>query len=304
MKLLLPACALIAFALCVPAPVSGSGLDAFLLAVEHFDPGHEKGIEYFSDEVEFMRQVLRRAREEVPAVAGLHAPVDGSVESKFGPAMYRTLRVKPPAGWAGRRDEAQAMLKDIGESIGQGCRYEEQINNRYGSNRVTSTTRRMHWDIGGECEGDGDRRRCENTETAAWLCSLGVGTVTLKEHEYKGRGRTDLFVTFRPLVDLEYCAKRIAGDPLYSAVFRDLELIPYGGTGVGDGPTLRVVPVEGLSGFGGARVELSVGWGDCPSGCIYRHYWVFEYRVEGERVGEDWPLVGGLLEESGDRLTF
>jgi hypothetical protein len=95
---------------------------------------------------------------------------------------------------------------------------------------------------------------------------------------------------------------RLAGDPKYSAVFHDRELQPYSGTATGDGPTVRVVPVEGLSGLDGVRVEFSVGWGDCPAGCIFRHYWLFEYRVKGERIGEDWPLVGGLIEESGDPL--
>ena len=97
-------------------------------------------------------------------------------------------------------------------------------------------------------------------------------------------------------------AKHLAGAPEYHAVFRGLELDPYDGVVIGDGPTVRVVPEESLSGFQGVRVEFSVGWGDCPSGCIYRHFWLFEYRVEGERAGEDWPLVGGLLEEYGDPL--
>jgi hypothetical protein len=291
------------FVLCLPALVSGSGLDAYVLAVQHFDPGHELGIEYVSDEVDFMRQVLREARNVVPAAAGLHLPVDGTVESKFGPSMYRSLRVRPQDSGHAWSDEEIESLRRVGEFIGLGCSYEEQINKRYHSNRFTGTTRLMQWNVGEHCREEGDRRICENHEVAEWLCSFGVESVTLKEYEYKGSKNAELFLTYNVLVDLEYNAMRLAGDPKYSAVFHDLELEPYSGTAIGDGPTVRVVPVDGLSGFDGVRVEFSAGWGDCPSGCIFRHYWLFEYRVKGERMGGDWPLVGGLIEESGDPLS-
>lgn len=31
----------------------------------------------------------------------------------------------------------------------------------------------------------------------------------------------------------------------------------------------------------GWRLDYSVGWGDCPAGCIHRHHWVFRISVEG-----------------------
>jgi hypothetical protein len=62
-----------AFALCCSTSAMGSGLDAFVLAVQHFDSDHEKGVEYISEEVDFMRQILWEARKSVPEVAGLQA---------------------------------------------------------------------------------------------------------------------------------------------------------------------------------------------------------------------------------------
>ena len=32
---------------------------------------------------------------------------------------------------------------------------------------------------------------------------------------------------------------------------------------------------------GGYRVELTVGWGDCPAGCIERHVWTFDVDASG-----------------------
>jgi hypothetical protein len=39
---------------------------------------------------------------------------------------------------------------------------------------------------------------------------------------------------------------------------------------------------------GGYRIELTLGWGDCPSGCIERHVWTFDVDANGgvKLVGE------------------
>lgn len=42
---------------------------------------------------------------------------------------------------------------------------------------------------------------------------------------------------------------------------------------------------------GGYTIEVTVGWGDCPAGCINRHVWTFE-------VGADGAVK--LLTETGD----
>jgi len=32
---------------------------------------------------------------------------------------------------------------------------------------------------------------------------------------------------------------------------------------------------------GGYRIELTLGWGDCPAGCIERHVWTFDVDANG-----------------------
>jgi hypothetical protein len=44
---------------------------------------------------------------------------------------------------------------------------------------------------------------------------------------------------------------------------------------------------------GGYTIELTVGWGDCPAGCIERHVWTFEVAANG---------AVRLVSESGDEL--
>ncbi|MCI0583814.1 MAG: hypothetical protein L0227_13160 [Chloroflexi bacterium] len=44
---------------------------------------------------------------------------------------------------------------------------------------------------------------------------------------------------------------------------------------------------------GAYRITLTVGWGDCPAGCINRHTWIFEVTADGQVT---------LIEESGDAV--
>ena len=42
---------------------------------------------------------------------------------------------------------------------------------------------------------------------------------------------------------------------------------------------------------GGYRIEMTVGWGDCPAGCIERHVWTFDVDPNGAVT---------LVSETGD----
>ena len=42
---------------------------------------------------------------------------------------------------------------------------------------------------------------------------------------------------------------------------------------------------------GGYRIELTIGWGDCPAGCINRHVWTFDVDATGGLT---------LVSETGD----
>jgi hypothetical protein len=48
---------------------------------------------------------------------------------------------------------------------------------------------------------------------------------------------------------------------------------------------------------GGYRVVLTVGWGDCPAGCIERHTWTYDVTPAGELtlVDESGPEVPSPL---------
>jgi hypothetical protein len=53
---------------------------------------------------------------------------------------------------------------------------------------------------------------------------------------------------------------------------------------IGGSTWWTATPLDG----GGYRIELTVGWGDCPAGCIERHVWTFDVDANGavKLVGE------------------
>jgi hypothetical protein len=65
------------------------------------------------------------------------------------------------------------------------------------------------------------------------------------------------------------------------------------------GATMRQPDAIGLSKWwewraldnGGYEITLTVGWGDCPAGCIHHHTWVFDVTPDGTVT---------LVSESGD----
>ncbi|MEO6714598.1 MAG: hypothetical protein ABIM89_14350 [Mycobacteriales bacterium] len=45
---------------------------------------------------------------------------------------------------------------------------------------------------------------------------------------------------------------------------------------------------------GGFTIVMTVGWGDCPAGCINRHVWTYEGKADGALY---------LVTETGDPLA-
>lgn len=74
--------------------------------------------------------------------------------------------------------------------------------------------------------------------------------------------------------------------PALARRFGELPAVRYAGTNdqVGDGPDIRAVARDD-----GWRLDYSIGWGDCPAGCIYDHTWSFAVDAAGrvDYLGED-----------------
>lgn len=87
-----------------------------------------------------------------------------------------------------------------------------------------------------------------------------------------------------PVATLEEAARIvIASDPRFVGVTKlDPDII--GASAWWEG--------RGLEG-GGFQIEITIGWGDCPAGCINKHHWTFT-------VAPDAAIT--LVSETGDPL--
>jgi hypothetical protein len=95
-------------------------------------------------------------------------------------------------------------------------------------------------------------------------------------------------------------ARVIAQEPRFTGITEhDPELI-------GQGSWYEVAPAPGAGGY---IVTIRVGWGDCPSGCIDKHTWVYSVAPDGtvtlqSEGGSDvppdaWPAPGGGTGQQG-----
>lgn len=62
---------------------------------------------------------------------------------------------------------------------------------------------------------------------------------------------------------------------------------------IGQGSFWEAAPMDPAASPGGWTVTYTIGWGDCPAGCIYEHVWTY-------RVDADGTVT--LLSETGDPL--
>lgn len=81
----------------------------------------------------------------------------------------------------------------------------------------------------------------------------------------------------------EAAALVIATDPKFAGVTKQNPNV------IGASAWWEAQPLDG----GGYRITVTIGWGDCPAGCINRHIWTFDVSADGQVT---------LVSEAGDAL--
>lgn len=85
----------------------------------------------------------------------------------------------------------------------------------------------------------------------------------------------------------EAAARVLATDPRFAGAME------YSADVIGASKWWTASPLEG----GGYTIEVTIGWGDCPAGCIERHVWTYEVGPDGtvKLVSESGPEVPPVL---------
>jgi hypothetical protein len=119
----------------------------------------------------------------------------------------------------------------------------------------------------------------------AGACGAAVGSAPPNGASPDGASPAPTPTPIAPLIASpdEAAALVIAADPRFAGT---IKLTPEV---IGLSRWWESKPLEG----GGFRIQLTIGWGDCPAGCINRHTWTYDVSAHGDVT---------FVEEAGDLI--
>jgi hypothetical protein len=277
--------------------------DAFIIACNHFDPQGVKGLRMWCDEMRFTHAALSLASKTVPELSALHIRT-GERNAWTGELRQLvSLQVHRPSGQPRDGEADWDFIENFAKRFLSGCRGEHVTKQHDGLKGAWGTELTSTWWL---CDGASSAQAgtgCKDTAAALWLCAAGIQSACVESSETDSRAKTGrLFLNFESAVDPRYEAARIMALSGYEKIFGAAQLKPFAPTLVGGGDEIRVVESEDNAGFAGITLLYSHGWGDCPAGCLQRHWWKVRIKARGVLPGGAWELVVDAVEESGDVL--
>ncbi|MFT7533761.1 MAG: hypothetical protein ACI9FD_004803 [Gammaproteobacteria bacterium] len=278
-------------------------IDEYLMAVQHFDPSHDLGLDIDGKEVGFVQQAVLMARLAIPEVAGIGIRADRKWDKKGTPTSHASLQVIFPKSENNYGALETYQVDELTEAILDGCGFEKWTHERRRDPEVASIRSSRYWDIARNCRDANVKKPCVNQAAIDWLCRNDIVSIHARASSYKKSNSASLYLNYGEIVDLEYKSKAVQNTQEYKQYFEGYELKPFETTIIGLSESIELVPESNFNGFKGISIKFTYGSGDCPSGCISTHYWIFTYLTQGDFDGEKWPLFGGLTEEGGDPLN-
>jgi len=288
--------------------------DAFELAIQHFNARHEKDLVGGGAEHRFMSRLLKAVSEAVPALAwsgravargdtGYHDPFRFLTTRIYLPEISEEDRGKPH--FPGRPDpqvahaRADALMSTIGQIV-EGCPYRKTstVNEIHASRTTFNTSDITVYELGTR-----GKRQCAHKNVSDALAAAGLDLLAV-QNDGTGYGTTlSVYLggassVWRDMAHAKGEALKIEGASALAEALTVIQTVPVGGSN-----DIGLVGSSGAAGFAEpVHLRYTVGWGDCPAGCINRHVWdvtatptpvgdgvfEFEVKVTGER-GQPLP---------------
>lgn len=281
-----------------------SDLDAFILAISHFDPQHTRGILWNGEEMTFVKAALGAAAKAVPELSAVRVRPSDSFSSMSQPRDLVSLQVIDPISKFPEWEGDWGYMQHFSNEVLDGCRGERITEELDGVQGRWSTMKKSGWSLCGDANRAQADTSCNATTATTWLCAAGLRTAWIESRESNSHAKTgQLYLNFERPVDLRYEATKIMALPGYEEIFGAARLRPFEPEMVGDGDQIRVVESADDSGFEGITLLFSHGWGDCPAGCIYRHYWKVAIKSQTAPHGAARSFTVTAVEETGSVLS-
>ena len=223
--------------------------DAMSLAIEYFDPNHERSLTGDSKETQFMFAALRDVHAAVPETKALHRHIAGD----FDTHSFNSLIIRSHDEYGKtlvKKDEIERLVAALASQDPQ-CK-------EYTNGHKTFTS---------DCTYPVDE--------ASWLASYGIYIMRV----INDWGNTTVYFRAR-LGDPYGLLKAIEKDPQYKQGLRGIEMdvnVPSQRFGE-PSSNVMIESKAKVADFGSAfQLRFTLGWGDCPAGCISHHSWLVQF---------------------------
>ncbi len=273
---------------------------AFRLAVSYFDPAHEKGLTESCEQHEFMIDAVRASWNACPELRHLFRPFAGTFQGDCKPDDLDAVWIGTSMTGNAKPDVPYETVLRIAERIGKGCTWvEEQWSSRRPSDgrvfdRTIAYTR---------IDGSGTSDQCDNMQAMDRLRKLGVRCIRVTTRHYSRFRHASIHLITDRMVDTEYLARAVQEDSLLAEVFEGQMPRKYTPGLAGEHDWVSVKALQDATAFLQPFVlRFKFGWGDCPSGCIHKHFW--DVRVTPSQRGPErrWEFDAEILSEEGDSI--
>jgi hypothetical protein len=295
--LLLTALMMSGFALSKSATHPAGG--TFELAIKHFDPEHQRGIVFRGAEHNFMVDALKSAREVSRELKQI-GMARGCVF--VGDRQYEPMSVLAIQARFQRKEDYAPVrtIREVAHRIVGGCRKDEFNSRRESRKGWVNFSSTRFWYLEDHCRGWSDK--CKNKNYADWACSIGIRFVILQTDSTKTT-RGMLYLILDDLYDLEHLVSEMSQDSLFGSVFGNCKLGPANRELVGGSTSITIENDGKPADFSDPMVfKFTFGWGDCPSGCIYNHYWVVQTAPIKHDESDTYAFESELVSEGGDQI--
>ena len=277
----------------------GHNQDSYILAINYFDSAHEVGIALGGEEHRYIGAALQTVRDSISILENVHIRVPDIHIPQFRSVspfhvIGQTVRER---GHSKDRYSVK-RIESIARTTTLGCRKTSKtVETEYpsGSIAIEKTTIFQVFDYCRDIN-----KHCENSDVMDWLCSFDVQQIILTTRERNRELRAGVYVTLKRRTDTNYLIRRMKEDDLYDVAFNSVELEPLHGQMIGGGNHILVRKPPTHPDFTSPiNFVFVVGWGDCPSGCIWNHKWEVQTIPKGKDKYGYWRFEIADISESG-----
>jgi len=244
------------------------------LAIEHFNGRHEMELHSGGPEHRFMVKVLKAVGEAVPALARVGEGAGLASAGLEDPYRFLKAEVFVPrrtADAAAVRVRAETITEEVGRIV-EGCPYRKTtvIEENHGAQDTHTTLETTVYSLGAS-----DGPQCANADVTRALAGIGLAQMVVKSRDDAyGSNLTIYLGNDTPRWrDMRYARARAVRIEAARPLIERLDVIRPG-PWIGRSSDIALVGSSGSASLTDpVRLRYTLGWGDCPAGCIHNHHW-------------------------------